>query len=100
MKNCILDVLFGKEIKCLDIAADLSYTFFEAALLKLDMIEDDFLLYVHPGMYGEAIRIVSGWLALTESNKSPRDLIRVLTNADFDDWIIVSGNKAIFSPGV
>lgn len=99
MKYNSLDLLFDNKIEKLDCRMDLGEYSFEMAAQKLDLIDDDFTLYVPVSLYIEAIRIVSTYLALIDSNKKPKELIKLLKNAEADDWLVEKEGKITFSPG-
>lgn len=95
----ILDILQGTKIKQFSIPSDLSFHAFEQAAEYINLKDDNFLLYVHKSLYVEALGIVATYLTLIESDKKVKELVKILENADRDDWILKYNKQTVFSPG-
>lgn len=99
MKYNTLDILHKLKIKKIPIPIDLSDTGFELAVEEIGLIDDNFILYVPTEGFLEALKVVSYYLTLVDSNKKTKDLIRILKNADYDDWMLEVGDSILICPG-
>lgn len=98
MRYDTLDVIYGKKVLYLNIRMDISEHSFEHAVIELGL-SDSFFLYVSPENYLEALKILAVYLVVIDSDKKPKDLIRILKKANCDDWLVEKGDTILICPG-